>query len=1384
MRKAAVRYGKRTAARIRAIRRKAADWKRRARRALTLALVTAGMAAAPELTHAQTGQSAMAPTGGLVNQALTAFRGANENGPGWLYYGINAADRGLGYNGGYMTLGGFIPYAEDDLGGFWAADLRSHLSEYGGFFSNLGMVRKQFLGGTLFGVGVFWDYDADANQYPTGGALGTSQFGQFGHVYNQVGVSLEWLTDYGNLRSNGYIPVGSTGYTAGAPNYPFFQNFVMCQNGLDAALTGTDLEVGAYIPGLADWAGMVSVGGYAYGNNRNDWQQGPQAGQEIVPWFGGVYTRLDMTFVENWDFSLQANNDSFFDWTGFARLTYRMGGSRRRNVPDQVEQPMMRNEHIVRAHQTPIVSTNPNNGSTAWRVIHVDNTAAAGGNGSAERPFQTVAEGNAAATQAWDIVFVDPGNGRAYDAAVGLNTTFTPLAANQYFIGNGAAFYIPTDTCGLKNIATLSGVRPLLTNPSGASIEVTNGLVVNNFDIRGSQIGILGTGNLSSGIDRPGLPPYDSAVGGSVVNNVSITGTKVAGQTGVLLQDTTGDITFKNTKITDMTAGGFVVDGGDPNVNFDGQITSSTATNGGFVSPIIDIKNTTGGTIDIATGTAPAGSAFPNTISDTGGQGIQIANNSGGTINIGNATLTDTQPTAINVVNSDATINVADSKIIKNTDGAAINVDGGSPVFDYKGTITNQQGNILHVNATNGGSVTLTSPPNAPFVENGKGILVENNSGNVTVSGATIASQAEGILVQNSSGVNTFDDITITSAVNAGVSLQNNTGTENFNNLSVTTNNATGFLATNNSQINVTGNSQITSTGAPALKVQNTDAVPVDLDMNFKALNSTSSPTNGIYVDNATGTLNSTNVKVTDAQATGIVITNSDNLDVNFGTTTVTGANTAGANGIAVTNTNQGGGTVNLGTVNVTTKQGTGLEVTNSGSTGGPVTVAAGTIAATGGPSLSVNGSVVDIELASAQSTNSTANGINVVKSDGQIAIDQTTINSSTGVGINLENNVPGFKADFGVTTVSAPGAEGVRIVNATDPSPDTYTSFDSLAITSTSGAAGILTRNGGTVNFNSPATVATTGGPAVDLENTTGTLNDVVGSGWTFNSLSSTNSTSNGIRLVNLNSDFQVLNGTTVSGARSIAVLIADTEASPQEYTINFNTLDVTNRQSTALSVNGIAGQVIVQNLQVDNVAGVAGDAVRIFNTSSRGTTGGRTYIESGRITGTIGNSIVAQDSILRVAATTIENSSNNGIFVQALAGQTTTFEVLDSAILTAANNGVYIEAQGSALGTGTINATVNLNRIDVTGPSINALNLNGFGVINVAATSNFGQGGTAPAPGAGPITLDNTFGGFLGISQASIPELTASNNGAATTVIGVINFSTAVPQPPPPAP
>jgi hypothetical protein len=841
--------GKRSRARLRSLQQRAQAWSTRLKRAATLSVCAVAICGSqPAFAQlGQVGQTGMAPAAGVVNRAVQGLQLLDESGPGWMYMGINAADRGLGYIGSYYTLGGFIPYAEDDLGGIWSADLRSHLSNFGGFFSNVGVVRKQYLGGTIGGIGVYWDYDADLNQYPTGGACGTTQFGQFGHIYNQVGVSGEWLTDYGNLRSNGYIPVGPAAYTAGNPGSPFYQNYVMSQYGLDAALAGADLEVGAYVPGLADWAGMVSVGGYTFGQARYNWSGGSKVGKDVVPYFGGVYTRLDLTLMRNWDFSLQANNDSFFDWTGFARLTYRMGGSRRRNVPEQMEQPMMRNEHIVRAHQTPQVATNAATGQ-AWRVIHVDNTAASGGTGTAESPFATLAAGNAAATNPWDIVFVATGDG----TSTGYDTTYAFTAPNQSLVGGGSPFYLPTECYGPINIGSSKvGTLPLLSNPAGASVvidgAVAGGATVANLQITGSQIGIYGTGDLTS---AAGLP--------TTVSNVSITGSGTGAQEqGLYLENASGTINLTETSIANMTKGGVVVDGGSANVNYQGSITNDSSKATIPAGYLVAIQDTTGGTINLAVGGAPASSTVQNAITDTGGSGLLIQGNaSATTINMGNVTLTDNVRTAIAVYDDQATTSItaaAGNGIEKSTSGAAIEIQGldpaknCSPIFSWTGPITNSgpaggaASYLLDIERTKNATISVSG---GPIVDTGNGIQVIANQGlNLTVGtasdGATITSQGgTGILVDGNAapGDLIFRNILINGASTAGVLVNDTSSSVLFSNLSInlSSQTAAGFVADNNSGIlAVTGGSiQTASTTQPAVSLNDSPQT----QMNFTSI--------------------------------------------------------------------------------------------------------------------------------------------------------------------------------------------------------------------------------------------------------------------------------------------------------------------------------------------------------------------------------------------------------------------------------------------------------------------------------------------------------------------------------------------------------------------
>ncbi|MCX7429770.1 MAG: right-handed parallel beta-helix repeat-containing protein [Planctomycetia bacterium] len=398
----------------------------------------------------------------------------------------------------------------------------------------------------------------------------------------------EWLTDYGNLRSNGYIPVGTTAQQMG----PFIGNSLLCQNGINAGLAGADLEVGAYIPGLADWAGMVSVGGYAFGNARYN----NVNGTDLVPYFGGVYTRMDLTLVRNWDFSLQANNDSFFDWTGFARLTYRMGGSRRRNVPDQMEQPMMRNEHVVRAHQAPVQAINAMTG-LPYEVFHVDNTTTTlpAGTGTWENPFTTLQQAQTAATADYDMVFVHIGQSATcpYETPV---AGYQFQANNQYLIGEGTSLKLCTANCGLIDVwsNTASSLYPVITNtqPGEAAIVLTNaagttsGATVDHVRITGSPIGI------SDGVGLPASSPT-TGPGTSTVNDVQIYGNG-PGQRGVLIQDLAGNsgtLNFSKMNLQNLTNDGIVVStgaGGNPNVNISNSTINNTAGSGVFVANLND----------------------------------------------------------------------------------------------------------------------------------------------------------------------------------------------------------------------------------------------------------------------------------------------------------------------------------------------------------------------------------------------------------------------------------------------------------------------------------------------------------------------------------------------------------------------------------------------------------------------------------------------------------------------------------------------------------------------------------------------------------------------------------------------------------------------------
>jgi hypothetical protein len=218
-----------------------------------------------------------------------------------------------------------------------------------------------------------------------------------------------------------------------------------------------------------------------------------------------------------------------------------------------------------------------------------------------------------------------------------------------------------------------------------------------------------------------------------------------------------------------------------------------------------------------------------------------------------NVTLTNNVSTAIEVFNDNATTSIvaaAGNGITKNTTGAAIDIQGGAPVFDYVGPITNTgplPSYLLSVVDTGATSdVYLESPAGKPFNDIADGIQISNAAGDVTVIGAALSgNRGQGLLIDGgSSGTFKFRDVKITNAPLAGVSVLNSpSATVNFTNLNIalTADTATGILVNQVGSITANGLNTLTNTSTTNPAASFTDASAID--MTFTTV--TSGVTNG-----------------------------------------------------------------------------------------------------------------------------------------------------------------------------------------------------------------------------------------------------------------------------------------------------------------------------------------------------------------------------------------------------------------------------------------------------------------------------------------------------------------------------------------------------------
>lgn len=512
-----------------------------------LAAMSFGQLAAAQPFPPQGGP--VGPVGGYDQGGFQPMMGDFQVGmPGRLWFETNIADRGLGYQGSYLTLGGKTRLYEDYFDGRWLLEMQGHYAlEEGGFFGNLGLERVFSIdaAGADFTMGAWADYDGDEQ-------------GDFAHSFTQVGINAGIKSRRWDLIANGYIPVGTTDHAAGDPTGAecFLGNNIVVIPGIDSALEGFDVTLRTRPAPLAFMNGTVDFGGYGYGS-------------DLVDFFGGGRARFGFQILRGMIVNAEVNHDDRFDTTGVLQLAWIMGANARGNEYSPLGrdlEPTLRNDHIVRFQQDLVLAIDPDTG-LPYNVIHVDNTAdPAFADGTVRTPFRSLADAEAASIDD-DIIFVREGDG----TTAFYNTGIT-LKNGQLLLGDGVQHLIPIQNGVLFELCNdQDGIRPRITdNGNGPAVQIFDRNTVRGFVMDGSN-GTMGHGIFGDGALQ------GSPIDGGIIEDNEIFGAVLH---GVGITDHSGDWRFARNNVHDNGFDGILLeDGSDPTARY--EFEDNIANNNG-----------------------------------------------------------------------------------------------------------------------------------------------------------------------------------------------------------------------------------------------------------------------------------------------------------------------------------------------------------------------------------------------------------------------------------------------------------------------------------------------------------------------------------------------------------------------------------------------------------------------------------------------------------------------------------------------------------------------------------------------------------------------------------------------------------------------------------
>lgn len=405
-----------------------------------------------------------------------------------------------GYQEAFTNIGAFLPYFIDD--------------DAIVFVDGRGMVTYDGRGGANVGVG--WRYYmADIDR-----VIGLSAWYDFdaGHIrsYNQIGLSLESLGRYFDLRMNGYIPVGQdqnliSSQLTGESRFVGSQLLLTRANELETAYTGFDTEIGGPMPILGRYGLGGYVGFYFYTSSSNHAD------------FTGVSGRLTWQVNEDATIGVQMTDDHAFGTNAQIQVAMTLpdGKSSRwlRPLPvrQRLTQNVIRNYRITVEREIKLeaeAAINPKDG-LPYFIVHVDPNGPDGvpqGDGTIENPYNMLAQFDSLpfdVKSQVDIISVRP---REDGTSINLDDGVTLLSCQRLLSTSLAHTFEVVQQPGqlfvLEATDQALEALPILTNSSGGNVVTfANGAMmveVSGFTINGSATGsgIVGINNQAVNINR------------------------------------------------------------------------------------------------------------------------------------------------------------------------------------------------------------------------------------------------------------------------------------------------------------------------------------------------------------------------------------------------------------------------------------------------------------------------------------------------------------------------------------------------------------------------------------------------------------------------------------------------------------------------------------------------------------------------------------------------------------------------------------------------------------------------------------------------------------------------------------------------------------------